>query len=83
MNRYQNTRKLSNNQYETFDYPELKENNNDIYITFKQGDRLDIIAYRYYNDPKMWPFIAIANDIQNPLNIPTGSIIRIPASLEY
>jgi hypothetical protein len=42
------------------------------------GERLDEIAQRYYGDPSVWRQIAEANDIDDPLRIPSGIALRIP-----
>lgn len=43
------------------------------------GERLDQLAYRYLGDPKLWWVIAEANDIAWPLELETGSVLRIPS----
>lgn len=46
--------------------------------TIKPGDTWTLISYNYYNDVKLWWIICIANNIQNPLNLPTvGMNIKI------
>ena len=47
-----------------------------------QGETLSGIAFRYYEDPKLWRSIAIANDIVNPRTIVVGQSLIIP-SLPY
>lgn len=43
------------------------------------GDRLDLLADKYYNRPDLWWFIMDHNpEIQDPLSIPAGTTIRIP-----
>lgn len=48
------------------------------------GERLDGIAARAYPDqspseaPALWRMIASFNNIEDPLNIPTGTVLRIP-----
>jgi nucleoid-associated protein YgaU len=46
---------------------------------FKEGDTLQKIAAQEYGDPRQWRPIAIANNIDNPLTIPTGRSLKIPA----
>jgi hypothetical protein len=35
------------------------------------------LSNKYYNTPKLWWTILLANDIQNPFDIKEGSIIKI------
>lgn len=44
------------------------------------GERLDEIAARYYPDqpPSLWRLLASFNNLQDPLNIPAGFLLRIP-----
>jgi hypothetical protein len=41
-------------------------------------DRLDQLAGRYYDDPSLWRLIAAFNDLDDPLHIKSGSVLRIP-----
>ena len=42
-------------------------------------ERLDQIADRYYQDPSLWRLIAGANGVDDPNEIPSGSVLSIPA----
>lgn len=44
----------------------------------QQGDTLDQIAAREYNDPGKWREIADANDVDDPLNLVVGDLLMIP-----
>lgn len=46
---------------------------------FKKGDTLQKIAAQEYGDPNQWRPIARANQIDNPLTIPAGRSLKIPA----
>lgn len=47
--------------------------------TIKQGDRLDLLATEYYDDPEAWWWIALANPgLEYPEQLPVGKKIRIP-----
>ena len=35
-------------------YPEIPVDISDVYIITKIGERLDSLAYQYYNDPDLW-----------------------------
>jgi hypothetical protein len=42
------------------------------------GERLDELAQRFYGDPSAWRLIAEANDVEDPLHLPSGAAVRIP-----
>ena len=42
------------------------------------GERLDQIASRYYGDPSLWRLLAAFNDIEDPLHMAAGLLLRIP-----
>lgn len=44
----------------------------------KQGDTLEGIAFRYYQDATKWWIIADVNNIPNPLFLTAGTIIEVP-----
>ena len=46
---------------------------------FKKGDTLQKIAAQEYGDPNKWRPIAEANNIDNPLTIPVGRTLKVPA----
>lgn len=72
-----------NRKYDTTLYPQIKSSDDDIYIITNIGDRLDLLADRYYGDVTMWWIIAQANHIgKGTLNIKPGTNIRIPQNLE-
>jgi len=63
-------------------YPKIEDDENDIYIYSNVGDRLDLLAYRYYGDVTLWWIIAQANHIgKGTLNIDPGTQLRIPQNL--
>ena len=62
-------------------YPEIEPTENDTYITGQVGDRLDLLASKYYLDSTLWWIIARANNIgYGNLVVPIGKQIRIPAN---
>jgi phage tail protein X len=86
-NRYAQTKQLKDidtkkNYLESTIYPIIKPNDNDLYIISEQGDRLDLLAYKYYNDVSMWWIIATANNL-NDANffVQPGIQLRIPSDL--
>ena len=42
------------------------------------GERLDQVAYRYYQDPAMWRLLAYYNDVPHPLRLVTGLPLQVP-----
>ncbi len=48
------------------------------YRTFVQGDLLSSIAGEEYHDPGMWRLIARENNIDDPLSVAPGTILKIP-----
>jgi nucleoid-associated protein YgaU len=46
--------------------------------TVKQGETLDSIAFREYDDPVHWKLIAEANDIDNPTRLIPGQRLTLP-----
>ena len=60
-------------------YPEIPLRDDDIYVATETGDRLDTLAYHYYEDASLWWIIAAANNIHNaPFGLKDGTILRIP-----
>jgi len=65
MNRYNNLnikktfqgKKYFNNPI----YPSIPESLDDIYVETEFGDRTDILAHQFYNNPSLWWVITIAN----------------------
>lgn len=84
-NRYNaaGTTKINGKQvYKNIKYPEVPLNENDIYVYTTLGDRLDLLAKQFYQDPTLWWIISIANNNvpQNSLIITPGLQIRIPSN---
>ena len=83
MNRYKDIDILKNENGKryrsTVKYPMIDKKSNDIYIIGRQGDRLDSLAYKYYDNSRLWWIIARANGIgKGDLSVPIGTQIRIP-----
>lgn len=62
-------------------YPEIPLSINDVYIITQYGDRLDNLAYQFYQDSSYWWILSIANpDLpKDSLHPPLGYQLRIPA----
>ena len=81
--RYDNTRKSKDKSgkryYKTILYPDITPKEDDIYIFTRAGDRLDLLANRFYKDSSLWWVIAQANGIGNgKMYVEAGIQIRIP-----
>lgn len=50
-------------------------------VTSTDANRLDILAFKFYNDCSLWWILADANPSLrfNPYNVPRGSTVRIPS----
>lgn len=63
-------------------YPKIKPSDSDFYVITEETDRLDLLAKKYYNDPKMWWIIAVANNINDGnFYVEPGRQLRIPSNL--
>ena len=87
MNRYATTRKKLDKSgirvYGTTYYPEIPIENQDRFIYAVDGDRLDNIAFRYYNNASLWWVIAQANGLGKGRTILNPNFqIRIPGDVE-
>ena len=47
----------------------------------QDGDRCDNLAFRFYNNSKLWWFVARVNNLSTN-NIPAGMSLRIPATID-
>ena len=86
-NRYKSavitTDKLGKRFYGTIIYPTIPKSSSDIYIMARKGDRLDLLANSYYDDPTLWWVIAQANHLgKGTLSISEPQRIRIPIDLD-
>jgi hypothetical protein len=60
-------------------YPNIPLRDDDVYVMTELGDRLDTLAFQYYEDPTLWWIIASANNIHDaPLGFPEATVLRIP-----
>jgi hypothetical protein len=83
--RYQNNsiKKSTNGRlvYRSKIYPNIPLKDSDIYVATETGDRLDTLAYTYYNDSSLWWIIASANNIHNAVfGFDDGTVLRIPTN---
>jgi hypothetical protein len=69
--------------YETNIYPEILPTNNDYYVITTAGDRLDLLAFDFYQDSSLWWVIASANALPgDSIFVPVGIQLRIPTNLQ-
>lgn len=83
MNRYfttPTTKAGTRQRYATFQFPDIPKKQSDIYLRTDETDRLDLLAYDYYNDTRLWWIIATANPGigRGTFSIPAGTFLRIP-----
>lgn len=88
MSRYSGIERYKTEEGKTYQgstrYPEIPENENDIYVITTYGDRLDLLADQYYQDWSLYWIIASANP-KLPFDslYPTlGVQLRIPSDPE-
>jgi len=63
----------------SFDPPDLPDSDGDIDYTIEDGDRLDKLAQRHYDDQLLWWVIAVKNNIDlADAELNPGSKIVIP-----
>jgi nucleoid-associated protein YgaU len=79
MNRYENRTILKTTDekpyFKSKFYPNIPLSESDVYVITTIGDRLDSLAYSYYNDATMWWVISMANN-----NVTRGSLFPIPGT---
>ena len=64
-------------------YPNIKVSDRDIYLITRLGDRLDMLASHFYDNPDLWWVIASANPnvVKNgSFGVKSGLEIRIPSN---
>ena len=87
MTRYDNTPILQTTQgrpyFKSKFYPNIPLSETDQYVITTIGDRLDSLAYSYYNDATLWWIIAAANNnaTNGALYPQPGTQLRIPTNV--
>jgi len=83
LNRYQFTKKDMQDRFTTTRLPSIPQSPDDRYIFSREGDRLDQLAFEFYEEPRYWWIIAIANNLgKGTLNVEPGLQIRIPFPID-
>jgi hypothetical protein len=64
-------------------YPNIPLSSTDVYVVTTIGDRLDYLAYTYYNDSELYWIISVANNnvTKGSLFPKPGTQLRIPQDL--
>ena len=52
----------------------------DVFHTVVEGDRIDLIAYRYLGRAELWWIICDYNDVFFPLELEIGIVLKIPSA---
>ena len=64
-------------------YPTISLSDSDQFVYPKDGERLDNLAYKYYNDSSLWWIIAQANELGKGRTILNPNFqIRVPGNVE-
>jgi hypothetical protein len=60
-------------------YPNIPLRDDDVYVATELGDRLDTLAFDFYEDATLWWIIASANNIHGAkFAFEPGTVLRIP-----
>ena len=86
MSRYRNTPVLKDKDGNRYYQPTIIKNipikDSDIFVYPFDGDRLDILAQRYYNDSTLWWIIAKANEISDgKMGVSAEERLRVPTEI--
>jgi hypothetical protein len=69
--------------YVTNVYPEIAPTDNDYYVITTVDDRLDLLAYDFYQDSSLWWIISSANALPgDSIYPPIGIQLRIPQDIQ-
>lgn len=64
-------------------YPDIPATDQDYYVITTLGDRLDLLAYDFYQDSSLWWVIASANALPgDSIFPPIGIQLRIPVNID-
>ena len=69
----------SDASFKIFNAVELGQINFSSHI-LEEGERLDYLAGKYYGDSSLWWIIAAASGIGYALQVPPGTLIRVPTN---
>jgi hypothetical protein len=75
---------ITDNKFATLPFIKIPETGNDVYVEWSVGNRLDLLAYNYYNNAALGKLILLANPkYLSEADIEDGNIVRIPMPKEY
>jgi hypothetical protein len=61
-----------------YEFPNIETITYSEYI-WQERDRLDLVSYNFYRKTDLWWYILDNNpEIEDPSNIPAGTVLRIP-----
>lgn len=52
----------------------------DLFHAVAEGDRIDLIAYRYLGRAELWWVICDYNEMFFPLDLESGKVLRLPSA---
>ena len=66
--------------YDSLIDPVFEKSIDDIYVVTSVGERLDLLAWKYYQDPELWWIISAANPElrKDSLYLEPGIQVRVP-----
>lgn len=84
--RYAGTAVIDGHHYETWTDPttidpfgpDILDGVDTVEHIMTAGDRLDLLAHKYFGDEEYWWVIALANRIHDPFSLTVGARLRIP-----
>ena len=85
--RYRNTKifrdKNGKRYYRPTIVPNIPLRDSDLFIYPKVGDRLELLAHKFYGDSNLWWIIAKANELTNGMiGLSSEKKIRIPTKIQ-
>ena len=69
--------------YATTIFPSIPTNESDVFIVTRFGDRLDLLASRFYGDSSLWWIIGGSNGLTDSFFVPSGTKLRIPMDVQF
>jgi phage tail protein X len=68
--------------YTITQYPDIPQKDTDITVISNDGDFLDALAFKYYQDPTLWWILALTNNIgKGKMSVPGGLQLRVPTDI--
>ena len=63
-------------------YPVISAKDSDVILISNDGDTLDNLAFKFYNDPTLWWIIALSNNLgKGKLSVEPGLQLRVPSNV--